>query len=93
MTVLDVPAHTHPRAPRLRPVLKRLRARSVSVLLASVAVVFAPHKASLKRLTEIPLTVCGVAAIDFAGFHIAHGWGWLITGLSLIVVEHLIADG
>ena len=51
-----------------------------------------PHKASLARLTEIPLTVIGTAGIDFAAFHIAHGWGWLATGVSLIVVEHLISD-
>jgi hypothetical protein len=52
-----------------------------------------PHKASLRRLADIPLTVAGTAGIDFAAFHVAHGWGWLATGVSLLLIEHLIADG
>ncbi len=51
-----------------------------------------PHKAALRNLAGIPLTVLGAGSIDFAGFHIAHGWGWLVTGVSLVVLEHLIAD-
>lgn len=54
--------------------------------------VLAPHKSSLRNLGQIPLTVCGTGFIDFAAFHLAHGWGWLVTGVSLIVLEHLIAD-
>jgi len=51
-----------------------------------------PHKASLSRLADMPLTALGTAGINFAAFHVGHGWGWLVTGVSLIVVEHLIAD-
>jgi hypothetical protein len=51
-----------------------------------------PHKASLARLADMPLTVLGTGGVDFAAFHVAHGWGWLVTGVSLMVVEHLIAD-
>jgi hypothetical protein len=51
-----------------------------------------PHQASLRRLADIPLTAAGTVFIDFAGFHISHGWGWLILGASLVVLEHLIAD-
>lgn len=54
--------------------------------------VVTPHKASLRNLASMPLTVLGFASIDFAAFHLAHGWGWLVTGLSLILLEHLIAD-
>ena len=52
----------------------------------------APHKASLARLADIPLTVAGVGCIDFAAFHLGHGWGWLVTGLSLVLLEHVISD-
>ena len=51
-----------------------------------------PHRAALRNLADIPLTVLGASSIDFAGFHIAHGWGWLVTGVSLVIIEHLIAD-
>jgi hypothetical protein len=50
------------------------------------------HKASLRRLADIPLTVAGTGCIDFAAWHVAHGWGWLVTGISLVLIEHLIAD-
>lgn len=52
-----------------------------------------PHKNSLRNLSQIPLTATGVGFMDFAAFHLAHGWGWLVTGISLVIVEHIIADG
>lgn len=58
---------------------------------AAAGKVLSPHKASLLRLLDIPLTVLGVASIDFASFH-WHVLGWVVTGVSLVVVEHLIAD-
>ncbi len=51
-----------------------------------------PHKAALVNLTHMPLTLAGTGCVDFAAFHLAHGWGWLVTGLSLVFLEHLIAD-
>lgn len=51
-----------------------------------------PHKAALGNLASIPLTVLGAASIDYAAFHLAHGWGWLVTGISLVLLEHAIAD-
>lgn len=68
--------------------LRRVR----SVLTAAAATVLNPHKASLRRLADIPLSVAGVAAIDFAAFHLAHGWGWLVLGASMFALEHMIAD-
>jgi hypothetical protein len=68
-------------------------------VLAPLAVVTAfagrlvqPHRAAIANLRAIPLTVAGALCIDFAAFHVAHGWGWLVTGLSLVLLEHLIAD-
>lgn len=51
-----------------------------------------PYRAALGNLRSIPLTAAGAACIDFAAFHLGHGWGWLVTGLSLVLVEHVIAD-
>lgn len=74
----------------------KLRARFAalrsSVTKAGRAVV-TPHRASLARLADMPLTVIGTAGVDFAAFHVAHGWGWLATGVSLFVIEQMIADG
>jgi hypothetical protein len=77
-----------PGSGRLGARWRRLRdlARSVP------AAIVTPHKASLARLADMPLTVIGAGFIDFAGFHLAHGWGWLITGGTLLVVERMIAD-
>lgn len=44
------------------------------------------------NLVSMPLFAAGLACIDFAAFHLAHGWGWLATGVSLIVLELAIAD-
>lgn len=55
-------------------------------------VALTPHKASLKRLAEMPLTVVASGLFDWAGFHINGGIGLLITGVSLVILEHLISD-
>lgn len=95
MSVATVPAHAHPRAPWLVPVLKRIGALAGVAFTFAVtygAVPFRPHTASLRRLADMPLSVLGTGSIDFAAFHWAHSWGWLVTGLSLWLLEHLIAD-
>jgi hypothetical protein len=60
-------------------------------LRSAIAIVLSPPKGILSRLLEIPLTTLGVAGIDFSAFHVSHGFGWLITGISLIVLEYMIA--
>jgi len=40
----------------------------------------------------MPLTVIGTGLIDFAAFHLGNGWGFLVTGASCLVVEHMISD-
>lgn len=52
----------------------------------------APRTGWLRNLFSIPLTATGAGFIDFAAFHLDHGWGWLVTGISLIVLEAVIAD-
>lgn len=51
-----------------------------------------PHRASLSTLMHMPLYCAGVASVDFAAFHMGHGWGWLALGASLILTERIIAD-
>ena len=71
---------------------RRAVAAAIGVVQSVAIGAITPHKAALGRLADIPLTVAGIGCIDFAAFHIAHGWGWLVTGASLILLEHLIAD-
>ena len=52
----------------------------------------APTRPVLANMAAIPFTGAGIACIDFAAFHLGHGWGFLATGLSLIIYEHMIAD-
>lgn len=51
-----------------------------------------PHRAALRNLASVPLTTVGFGCIDTAGFQLGTGWGWLATGLSLVLLEHIIAD-
>jgi hypothetical protein len=77
---------------RWRRRLRQLAGPIASVMAFVATSAVKPHRASLKRVTEMPLTIVGAGSIDFAAFHLAHGWGWLVTGVSLMVIEHLIAD-
>jgi hypothetical protein len=87
-----LPPHVHQRTPRIRPAWDKVSAAFVLAAGVVVAFTLTQHKASLKKLTEMPLTVVGAGCIDFAAFHLGNGWGFLVTGLSLILIEHLIAD-
>ena len=51
-----------------------------------------PARPALANLAAMPLHVAGLGCIDFAAFHLAHGWGWLVMGASLIWLEHVLAD-
>lgn len=76
-------------APRLSwRALRRLRDLAGNVAAAAVT----PHRASLRRLADMPLSLAGTGCIDFAAFHYVHMIGWAVTGVSLWLVEHLIAD-
>jgi hypothetical protein len=77
---------------RKASVLRSWASKAVSGAAGVLAAAVAPHRASLRRLADIPLTAAGTGFIDFAAFHVAHGWGFLVTGISLVVLEHMIAD-
>lgn len=81
---LDRPARTGRLTARIPVFARRVRAFGAALV--------APHKASLRRLADIPLTVAGLALGDAGSFIELHGWGYAITAASLLVLEHLIAD-
>ena len=70
----------HPRRP-LVPALRAFAQRVAS-----------PHRAALANLMSMPLTLAGAGCIDTGVFYASTVAGWIITGLSLVVLEHLIAD-
>lgn len=51
-----------------------------------------PHKAALSNLARIPLTLLGTGCIDAGVIHANLTAGLIVTGLSLLVVEHIVAD-
>lgn len=50
------------------------------------------YMVSVKNMQSIPLTIAGIGFIDWAAFFIATGVGLFAIGISLIVIEYLIAD-
>lgn len=72
--------------------LVRLRDRAAARLRAVAKRLTVP--AALRRLAEMPMTVAGIGCIDAAPFlsnvHVIVGL--VVTGLSLIGLEYVIAD-
>lgn len=78
--------------PRHTPRFIALATTLLGVIAVTTKRLATPHKASLARLAEIPLTVLGLGCIDTGVFQASTVAGWIVTGLSLILLEHLIAD-
>lgn len=53
---------------------------------------FSPAKPVLSNLAASPLFVCGVGLIDASAFVLNLALGLAVTGVSLIVLEHVISD-
>lgn len=66
-----------------------LRARRAA---AAVRAAAAPVRAPLVNMAQIPLTVAGLGCVDAAAFVGNEIAGLVVTGLSLIGLEFLIAD-
>lgn len=58
----------------------------------SALAVFSPHKASLSRLADIPLTVAGAGCVAAGVFLASAVAGFIVLGFSLVLLEYLIAD-
>ena len=75
-----------------------LRLRAMCASITSVLLLFFAHSKSrlhgsvLHRAAQMPLTLAGYGCIDFAAFHVVHGLGWLVTGISLMILEFQLAD-
>jgi hypothetical protein len=51
-----------------------------------------PARPALANLASVPLHAAGLACVDVGVFTASPVAGWIITGLSLIWLEHVIAD-
>jgi hypothetical protein len=58
----------------------------------TIAVMFGRHAMSVNRLFDIPLTIVGFGCIDSASFNITTWFGLVVTGISLFIIERMIAD-
>ena len=60
--------------------------------LTAVAARLSPAKPVWANLASIPLTVAGLGCVDTGVFLASSVAGWIVTGLSLVLLEHMIAD-
>ena len=81
-----------PKPSRLPFSASSLTGFSARAMEASKKKLAAPHRVFLRRLGEIPLTVGGLGCIDTGVFQASSVAGWIATGLSLILLEYLVAD-
>lgn len=72
--------------------LKRAARVTKNGLRTLVSATITPHRAAVRRLLDMPLSVGAAGCIDYASYHVSSGLGWLVTGISLVIIEHLIAD-
>lgn len=76
----------------LKELEERTAPRRSSAVFAAVKAYVRPHSAPLVSLVKMPLTVAGTVCIDTGVFLASAVAGWIITGISLIVLEYMIAD-
>lgn len=75
------------------PARRALRLRQRAKQAASKALgLLRPARPVAVNLLASPLTVAGLACADIGVFTASVTAGWIITGLSLFVLEHVIAD-
>jgi hypothetical protein len=75
--------------PRARRIDLKRALRDWSARAAKLA---KPVRAPLRNLLACPLTALGFAAFDVGVFQWSHRAGWLVMGVLLVVLEHVIAD-
>lgn len=71
---------------------RRLAVLTSVVFAAVLQRVTAPRSASLTNLRKMPLTVAGLGCVDVGVFTASTVAGWIVTGLTLILLEYMIAD-
>lgn len=82
MAVMDVRARMTPGQPtRARTALASWRRQGTQMV-----------SAARHRLRRPALTISGLGCVDTAAFHTSTGLGWLVTGISVLVLEMLGGD-
>lgn len=71
---------------------RKRAARAIHDLFTRAARYARPVKPVLRNLASVPFTLAGAACIDIGVFKANVVAGWIVTGISLIVIEHIIAD-
>ena len=51
-----------------------------------------PARVTLRNLASYPLFVVGVLVFDYGVYQWSHRVGWMVGGVSLMILEHVIAD-
>lgn len=64
----------------------------LTAVVAGMKRLASPRSASVANLRKMPFTVAGFSCIDTGVFTASTVAGWIVTGLSLIVLEYMIAD-
>jgi hypothetical protein len=64
----------------------------MSGMLKGFASASTESKIVLRRLFEIPFTCIGLVCINIGFFEIIHVWAWITTGITMIILEAMIAD-
>lgn len=64
----------------------------LAAVVAGVKRLASPRSASLANLRKMPFTVAGLGCIDMGVFTASTVAGWIVTGLSLMLLEYMIAD-
>jgi hypothetical protein len=78
--------------PRSQGALRRKLAVLRRSVFSRAAQVITPARPVLRNLAKIPFTVAAFAVGDAGAFIELHGFGYLITAMSLFLLEHMIAD-
>lgn len=51
-----------------------------------------PVRVPLRNLASCPLFTVGVLVFDYGVYQWSHRVGWMVGGVSLMILEHVIAD-
>jgi hypothetical protein len=64
----------------------------LSALLTSFVTAATESKVVLSRLFQIPFTCIGLICINIGFFEKIGTWGWITSGISMIILEAMIAE-
>lgn len=75
---------------------KRLRLPDIGKAALRIARRLRPAKSEIRgvaaKIAQIPFTFAGIGCVDYGFFHWCSMAGWIVTGISLFVMQELVAD-